>query len=177
MTALFGSTREFLFSQRFPFWRRMHKIQFCRTELKAESVLDMWFRPITSPDTIIDSMEIYPSITTFVVERSRNLNYLCPFLLTQKPPSIIDARAPLASPNSPKRSRNNKEAAVTFLCRIKFVCRPRVPLRYANRPDPLLIVPIVSISIKLLFSTKARPITFEFASITHCSASLTRGVR
>jgi len=34
-------------------------------------------------DTAVDSLEIYPSITTFVVERSRNLNYLCPFLLTE----------------------------------------------------------------------------------------------
>lgn len=38
---------------------------------------------------IIDSVEIYQSIMTFVVQRIRNLNYLCPFLVTE---TCIDNR-------------------------------------------------------------------------------------
>lgn len=33
----------------------------------------------------IDSVEIYQSIMTFVVHCNRNLNYLCPFLVTETP--------------------------------------------------------------------------------------------
>lgn len=76
-----------------------------------------------------DSMEVHQSIMTFVVQCNRNLNYLCPFLVTE---TCIDNRwvcskCYWALPNGPKHSRNNKEANhMTFLRRVKFVSCPHV---------------------------------------------------
>lgn len=88
--ALFGPIlREVSFLQRFVHRGRMQKFNFVKIGSWEDARYVISTYPIISPDTILDNMEIYPSVTSLVVERSRNLNYLCPFLLTE---TFIDNR-------------------------------------------------------------------------------------
>lgn len=85
-----------------------------------------WFQIILHICMIqsIDNMEIYQSVMTFVIQCNHNLNYLCPFLVTE---TCINNRWMCAIELRPKHSRNNKEANhMTFLRRVKFVSCPHM---------------------------------------------------